>query len=149
MTSPGTYRFNSPGRESASPAVSHGIKVVDLAAETGSIESAHDPERTARTLARLDTLRLTLMRLKSGSIVKRHHTDHELSIHTIFGRIAIQTPEGRFELPQGHVAILDRGVIHDIQAKEESAILVTVGASHHHDDRPKESLSELVPPAED
>ena len=146
MTSHGTYRFNWAAPDAANPIVSHGIKVVDLAAETSSIASAHDPERTARTLARLDTLRLTLMRMKSGEKVKQHHTDNELSIHTVSGRVAIHTPLERFELPPGHVAVLKRGLVHDIEALEESAILLTIGLSRHDEPRPPESDN---PPAED
>jgi quercetin dioxygenase-like cupin family protein len=146
MTSHGTYRFNWAGPDAASPIVSHGIKVLDLAAETSSIASAQDPERTARTLARLDTLRLTLMRLKSGAKVKQHHTDHELSIHTVTGRLLIHTPLERFELSPGHVAVLERGLVHDIEALEESAILLTIALSHHEEAKPPESDN---PPAED
>lgn len=126
--------------------LSHGVKVLDLAAETASITSARDPERTARTLARLDTLRLTLMSLKAGSKVMQHHTDHELCLHVVAGRISIHAPQQRFELPQGHLAVLERGLVHDIEASEDSAILVTVGMWHREAERPRESDT---PPAED
>jgi len=146
MTSHGLYRFNWDGPSETSATLSHGIKVVDLAAEGRGIVSAHDPERTARTLIRLDTLRLTLMSLKSGSKVKPHHTDHELCIHTITGHISIHTPQDSLQLPQGHLAVLERGLVHDIEAHEESTILVTVGMSHQEAESPSASDN---PPAED
>lgn len=146
MTSHGLYRFNWDGPAESNPTLSHGIKVVDLSAEHRSLVAAQDPERTARTLAKLDTLRLTLMRLTSGSKVKQHHTDHELCLHTVAGHISIHTPQERFELPQGHVAILQRGLLHEIEAQEESAILVTVGMWHREEEKPSESDN---PPAED
>ena len=146
MTSHGTYRFNWDHTAAANPVVLHGIKLLDLEAESESIAAAHDPVRSARTLARLDTLRLTLMKLKSGAKVKQHHTDHELSIHTVSGHVSIQTPHGRFELPQGRIAVLGRGLVHDIEAQEESAILVTVCMSGRDDPRRAEPDN---PPAED
>jgi quercetin dioxygenase-like cupin family protein len=146
MTSHGLYRFNWDAPSETSPNLSNGVKVVDLAAEGRRLIAAQDPERTARTLVKLDTLRLTLMSLKSGAKVKQHHTDHELCIHTVTGHVSIRTPQDSFELPPGHVAILERGVMHDIEAHEESAILVTVGMWHSESESPGEADS---PPAED
>lgn len=145
MTFSGAYRSDSPSFDAAGPVESQGIQVLDLTDETARIVFAA-PERTARTLARLDTLRLTLMRLEAGSKVKQHHTDHELSIHTISGRISIHTPHERFDLPQGHVAVLERGLLHELQAEEESAVLLTVCMSRHLAPKPLESDN---PPAED
>ncbi|HEX2876991.1 MAG TPA: AraC family ligand binding domain-containing protein [Polyangiaceae bacterium] len=145
MTSPGAYRVDSPAFDATGVVQSEGIQVVDLADETARIVSAA-PERTARTLARLDTLRLTLMRLKGGARVKQHHTDHELSIQTVSGRVSLHTPHEHFDLPQGHVAVLERGVLHEIQADEESAILLTVCMSRNFAPKPQESDN---PPAED
>lgn len=146
MTSPSTHHFGAGDADAASPIGPYGLTVLDLAAESRSIASAQDPTRTARTLARLDTLRLTLMMLKSGAKVKQHHTDHELCVHTVSGHVSIHTPRERFDLPQGHVAVLQRGLVHDIEAHEESAILVTVGMWHREDPRPRQSDN---PPAED
>jgi quercetin dioxygenase-like cupin family protein len=106
--------------------VSRGIEVLDLAAETRGIDSARDPERSARTLSRLETLRLTLISLQAGTKLNQHHTSHELSIQTISGHVSIQTPHERVNLPQGSVAVLERGLMHDVEANEASAILVTV-----------------------
>jgi quercetin dioxygenase-like cupin family protein len=145
MTFSAASRGDSPAFDATGVVQSEGVQVVDLADETARIVSA-GPERTARTLARLDTLRLTLMRLKGGARVKQHHTDHELSIQTVSGRVSLDTPHNHFDLPQGHIAVLERGVLHEIQADEESAILLTVCMSRNFARKPQESDN---PPAED
>lgn len=128
MASPGTYSVNKFVGVATSAAPNR-VKVLDLAAEARSIAAANGPTRTARTLARLETLRLTLMTLSSGSKVKEHHTDHELSIQTVSGHVVLHTLSERVDLPAGQIAVLARGVVHDIEARTDSAILVTVCVS--------------------
>lgn len=145
MTLPANSSFNSIGTQSGKGETSSGVEVFDLDAEIGALGSSHEPERTARTLTRLDTLRLTLMKLKSGADVKQHHTDHELSIQTISGRITIDTAQQSLDLPRGHVAILRRGIVHRLHANEESAILVVVGmqcGNEQHRTKPETPLAE-------
>jgi quercetin dioxygenase-like cupin family protein len=145
MTRSGAHRIGSPSTDSTAAAW-RGLKVLDLSLESRSIASARDPERTARTLARLGTLRLTLMRLKPGAKVQQHHADHELSIQTVSGGIVIHTAHERFEVKPGQIAILERGLVHDIEAQEESAILLTIGMSHRITPR---EIEEDAPLAED
>lgn len=103
-----------------------GVRTFDLAHEAQGLAHAQNPERIGRTIARLGTLRLTVMNLKAGSIVQRHKTDHELSIQTVSGHVALRTELEQVDLPAGRVAILERDVVHDIEAHEDSAILITV-----------------------
>jgi quercetin dioxygenase-like cupin family protein len=126
MQSPGKYA--SSVRQTTDPnlATPSGIRTFDLALEAHELALARNPERTGRTIARLDTLRLTLMSLKAGTIVKEHKTDHEISIQTVSGHVAIHTQLERVDLPTGRVAVLQRDVVHDIEARGDSAILITV-----------------------
>jgi len=129
MQSPGKY--SSSVRQTTNPnlATPSGIRAFDLVLETHELALAKNPERTGRTIARLNTLRLTLMSLKAGTIVKEHKTDHEISIQTVSGHVAIHTQLERVDLPAGRVAVLERDVVHDIEAQGDSAILITVCVS--------------------
>jgi quercetin dioxygenase-like cupin family protein len=69
------------------------------------------------------------MSLKAGTIVKEHKTDHEISIQTVSGHVVIHTQLERVDLPSGRVAVLQRDVVHDIEAHGDSAILITVCVS--------------------
>jgi quercetin dioxygenase-like cupin family protein len=109
-----------------------GIRVFDLASESRDVAlsgSREHPEHTGRTIARLETLRLTLMSLKSGASIKRHQSEHEISIQTVSGHVVLHTTLGRIELPSGGVAVLQRSTPHEIVAQGDSAILITVSMS--------------------
>jgi quercetin dioxygenase-like cupin family protein len=138
MTSPESLGLPSPIPSAIAGAFSGGIEVVDLGAETNRIDSDGDPQRSARTLVRLGTLRLTLISLQAGAKLKEHHTNHELSIQTVSGCVSIHTPHERVNLTQGCVAVLERGLLHDIQAHEASAILVTTSGSSTEQPRTRE-----------
>lgn len=129
MKSAGNY--SSSVRETTDPnlVTPSGVRTFDLAIEAQRLALARDPTRTGKTIARLDGLRLTLMSLPSGTLVKRHKTDHEISIQTIFGRVVLHTELDRVELLAGRVAVLERDVVHDLEALDDSAILITVCAS--------------------
>jgi quercetin dioxygenase-like cupin family protein len=106
-----------------------GIRVFDLNMEALDIALSarrEHPEHTGRTIARLDTLRLTLMSLKSGATIKQHKTEHEISIQTVSGHVVLHTTLGQIELPAGSVAVLERYAPHDIVAQGDSSILITV-----------------------
>lgn len=106
-----------------------GIRVFALSSEALHVAlsaSGEHPEYTGRTIARLETLRLTLMSLKSGASLKRHKTEHEVSIQTVSGHVVLHTSLGQIELPAGSVAVLERYAPHDVVARGDSAILITV-----------------------
>lgn len=126
MQSPGKYSSSVRPTTDPNLVTPSGVRTFDLAHEAHAVALARNPERTGRTIARLDTLRLTLMSLKAGSVVKQHKTDHELSIQTVSGHVAIHTELECLDVPSGHVAVLERDVVHDIEARGDSAILITV-----------------------
>jgi quercetin dioxygenase-like cupin family protein len=118
--SPDVSSLSDPNRRSSS-----GIRVFDLEAEAQGLATSK-PVRRGRTMARLETLRLTLMSLKAGTIVARHKTDHEISIQTVSGRVVLHTARDQVDLPTGRVAVLQRDTPHDIEADGDSAVLITV-----------------------
>ena len=129
MQSPGKYSSSVRPTTNPNLVTPSGVRTFDLALEAHDLALATNPERTGKTIARLDTLRLTLMSLKASSIVKQHKTDHEISIQTVSGHVAIHTELERVDLPTGRVAVLERDVVHDIEAHADSAILITVCVS--------------------
>lgn len=114
-----------PNRPSAS-----GIRLFDLIADAREL-AGMQPERRGRTIARLESLRLTLMSIKAGETVREHKTEHEISIQTVFGRVTLHTANAQAALPTGRVAVLERDTVHDIEAHEDSAVLITVCVSGH------------------
>jgi quercetin dioxygenase-like cupin family protein len=105
------------------------IMAFDLTAEVGDTSPHGEESQSGRTLAKLDTLRLTLMRLEAGKTIAEHQAAHQISIQTVRGHVVLHIDGLPFDLPAGNVVVLERHVAHDIVAKEDSTVLVTVAAS--------------------
>ena len=86
--------------------------------------------RNSKTLVKQPDFRIVLMALRRGGHVEEHSADARLSIYTLRGHVKIQLPEQTVELPQGHLLVLDRALEHDLEALQESAILLTISWPH-------------------
>jgi len=101
----------------------------DLVAEAKELALAPDATHTARTLAKLDAIRVTLMKVRAGSTIKEHQVSHQVSIHTVSGHVVVHAQGTPVELPAGHVVVLARGIAHDVAAKDDSVVLITISAT--------------------
>jgi quercetin dioxygenase-like cupin family protein len=100
----------------------------DLAKE---IEQLHDePEwstgQNAKTLVKYDDLRIVLTALRAHAGMPGHRTDGRISIQTIRGHIQVRAEGRTFDLPTGKLLALDRGLPHDVEALEDSVLLLTI-----------------------
>jgi quercetin dioxygenase-like cupin family protein len=64
--------------------------------------------------------------MKAGSRIPDHQTEGRISIQTIRGRIVVRATGRTFDLPDGGLLALDRGLRHDVEALEDSAFLLTI-----------------------
>jgi quercetin dioxygenase-like cupin family protein len=74
--------------------------------------------------------RIVLIALQKGGHLEEHSADARISIHTLSGHVKLQLAEQTVDLPDGHLLVLDRTLEHDLEALEESAILLTVSWPH-------------------
>ena len=74
--------------------------------------------------------RIVLIALQKDGHLEEHSADARISIYTLAGHVKIQLPEQIVDLPGGHLRVLDRALEHDLQALEESAILLTISWPH-------------------
>ena len=83
--------------------------------------------RSSETLVKHDEFRIVLVRMKPGSYMSHHKAEGPISIHVIQGRIRVHLPGDRMEdLKPGDLLTLDRCLEHDVEAREESAFLLTI-----------------------
>jgi quercetin dioxygenase-like cupin family protein len=82
--------------------------------------------RNSKTLVKQPDFRIVLIALKMGGRVEEHKADARISIHALNGHVRLQLPDEIIDLPAGHLLALDRAVGHDLEAIEESAILLTI-----------------------
>lgn len=81
---------------------------------------------SARTLVKHDDLRVVLIALEQGARMGQHKADARASIMTVAGSVRVWIGQRAVDLPREGLFVLDRGVIHDVEALEESAILLTL-----------------------
>jgi quercetin dioxygenase-like cupin family protein len=104
--------------------------IFDLAAIDAEMrrEEAYAREgHTARTLVREPDLRIVLVVMRAGTRIAEHRAKDTASIHTVSGHVRSRLPEKVADLPAGRVLVLERGVLHDVEAVTDSAFLLTLG----------------------
>lgn len=90
----------------------------------------HEPEwatgQNAKTLVKYDDFRVVLTALRAHARMPSHQTDGRISVQTIRGHILVRASGRTFDLPVGSLLALDRGLPHDVEALEESVLLLTI-----------------------
>jgi quercetin dioxygenase-like cupin family protein len=100
----------------------------DLSAEVHRLkaETTWSKGHNARTLIKYSDLRVVLMAFKANARLPEHQTDGRLSVHVVAGHIQLKASGRTFDLHAGGLLALDRGLPHDLEALEESVVLLTV-----------------------
>lgn len=105
----------------------------DLAREVDELrrEPGWSSGQNAKTLVKYDDLRIVLMVLKAAARIPAHQTAGRISIHTVAGHLRVRAQDRTFDLPAGRLLALDQGVAHDVEALEDSALLLTIAWAAH------------------
>jgi quercetin dioxygenase-like cupin family protein len=82
--------------------------------------------RAAKTLAKTDGLRVTLVLLTSGATLNPESTAGGASLHVLEGRVRVQAEGERWDLGPGDLIVLGENLREPVTAMEEAAFLVTV-----------------------
>jgi quercetin dioxygenase-like cupin family protein len=78
--------------------------------------------------------------MKSGTQMRQHKAEGRISIQQLNGQVCIHLTDRKVNLSTGHLLVLDCGVLHDVEALEESALLLTISWRSQKSDA-SESLS--------
>lgn len=82
--------------------------------------------RNAVTLVKHADLRVVLMVMKPGATMRQHQTTGRISVQTLSGHVRLHLEDGAVELPAGQLIALEHDIVHDVEAVEESAVLLTI-----------------------
>src|SRR5437868_9960594 len=82
--------------------------------------------RTSRMLLKTDDLRIVLIVMQAGSMMEEHHSDGRISIQVLSGAIRTRMQDQVVDLTPGRLLALDRSIKHDVEAREDSAFLLTI-----------------------
>ncbi len=72
---------------------------------------------------------MTLRRMKPNTRIPEHYNPGRICVQTLFGHIRMHADGRTFDLRRGQCLVLDRAVVDDVEAVEESAFLLTVARS--------------------
>jgi quercetin dioxygenase-like cupin family protein len=82
--------------------------------------------RSSKTLAKYSDLHLVLVLMKSHSRMGEHHVDGRTSLHILHGRLRIHLAGRSLEACPNDLLVLEAGILHDVEALEKSAFLITI-----------------------
>lgn len=85
--------------------------------------------RAGKTLVKEGPLRMTLVGMRRGARMMKHHVDGQASVMALRGRVTLESESGSVNLAPGGVAVFDRGVEHDAIARTDCAFLITMSWS--------------------
>jgi quercetin dioxygenase-like cupin family protein len=112
------------------PALAEPLLEIGLERELKQLRRAdswqRETGRSSKTLAKYPDFRIVLILMKSGTRMRQHRAEGRISIQQLKGRLRIHLAERNLDLSAGHLLVLDCGVLHDVEALEESALLLTI-----------------------
>ena len=85
--------------------------------------------RNAVTLVKQPDFRIVFMIMKQGARLEEHHANGTISLQALSGHLRLHLKEQIIELPAGHLVALERDLPHDVEAIEESHLLLTIAWS--------------------
>lgn len=97
--------------------------------------------RSSKTLAKYPDFRIVLILMKGGTRMCQHRAEGRISIQQLKGQVRIHLADRNMRLSTGHLLVLDCGVLHDGEALEESALLLTISWRRQKSDGPESFLS--------
>jgi len=115
-------------RRPHAPSLASPFLEFDLAFEMDRLrkESTWNTGQNARTLIKYDDLRVVLIALKAGTRIPEHRTKGRISVQLLSGHVRLNASGRAFNLLPGSLLALDAGAPHDLEALEESAVVLTV-----------------------
>lgn len=89
-------------------------------------EGAWSDGRNTRTLVKHGDFRLVLTVMKTGAHLHKHHARGTVLIQVLSGHIRAHILDEVIEAPAGRAISLDPDLEHEIEALDESALLITI-----------------------
>lgn len=119
---------HGPHRRPHTPPKADPFMEFDLPAEIHRLhaETTWSTGHNARTLIKYDDLRVVLTALQAGTRVPEHKAAGRVSVHVLSGHVQVKASGRTFSLRPGGLLALDQGMPHDIEALEESVLLLTL-----------------------
>lgn len=105
----------------------------DLGKELDELRSTEswnrETGRSSKTLAKHPDFRIVLVAMKAHTHMNQHRAEGRVSIQQLRGETCVRLRDREVTLKAGSLMVLDVGVLHDVEALEECAFLLTISWS--------------------
>ena len=129
------------------PGLAEPLLQIDLERELQQLRTKdswqRETGRSSKTLAKYPDFRIVLILMKSGTRMRQHRAEGRVSIQQLKGQVCIHLDHRKVDMPAGRLLVLDCGVLHDVEALEDSALLLTISWR-----REKSDASQSLSPTE-
>lgn len=105
------------------------VRQLDLAAHAAELLREARGGHTARTLARQGPLRVVLIALAKGARIPEHRAAAPITVQALFGKVRFTVADRTAVLSAGRALVVAGGLVHDLEAEEDSAVLLTLGGA--------------------
>lgn len=89
-------------------------------------------KRNAMTLLKGRELRIVLIVMQAGTVIQAHQTDSPINVQVLEGRLQLSTDSESVTLGKGQMLALQPGIRHGVEARKESAFLLTLATGQLH-----------------
>lgn len=103
--------------------------IFDLAREIETAQAARPPQptgRTARTLVKDGSLRVTMILLDAGAEIAEHSAEGPITVHVLQGAVHMHIEGQDHRIGAGQLLTTSAGVRHTVAADVDSVFLLTV-----------------------
>lgn len=112
------------------PGLAEPVLQIDLERELQQLRQEdswqRETGRSSKTLAKYPDFRIVLILMKGGTRMSQHKAEGRVSIQQLKGRVCLYLVDRTATVSAGDLLVLDCGVLHDVEALEESALLLTI-----------------------
>lgn len=85
--------------------------------------------RIAKTVVKYPNFSIVLMVMKSKAVFPEHKSAGRISVQVLKGHIQMHVLGSVVDLSAGNLVALDREVLHNVEALDESAFMLTISSS--------------------
>lgn len=118
--------------EGASRHLDAAARLLDLGQEGAALaqdKARREPHHSAKTLVKHPTLTVVLMSFQAGARLGEHRAAGPITLQTLTGAVQVRVANESIELPAGSLLTLERSIPHDVEARVDSTLLLTLGGS--------------------
>jgi quercetin dioxygenase-like cupin family protein len=89
-------------------------------------EPAYAAGRNAITLRKAPNIQIVLLTQQAGNVLDEHRAAGPITLQVVRGRVRFATADRTVDLSAGMLLALDAGIIHSVEALDDSVSLLTL-----------------------